>query len=458
MSGEHPFEQGPSRKCEVRQPPRPQFSALSRRHFVGFGLLSAVDLGVGRPARAQAARRTAKRAILIWLDGGPSHLETWDPKPDAAAEVRGPMGSISTCLPGIRMGECLPRLAERLDRCTLIRSLTSPLGEHNLATQYLLTGYPPSPGLEYPVQGSVISHLSDANSPLPKFVALPDHRVGGARFAPTGFLPAGSQPFETGGNPAHPDFEIESLRWFPGLSPDRLDRRLQFLRQLDEFRAQADDRGRPVGDPAWQAAVELISRPEVRRAFSVQDEPAPIRARYGATLLGQSCLLARRLVERDVRFVTVNFPGWDTHDRAVLRLKEGYTGATTPVGLIPQLDFALSGLLDDLSERGLLEETLVTVMGEFGRTPKLNTAGGRDHWPRAFGALLAGGGAPAGLVYGQTDAHGREPTDRALSPADLAATSYALMGIDPDTELTTPDGRPIRLSRDGKVIAEIAGG
>ncbi|HMO93359.1 MAG TPA: DUF1501 domain-containing protein [Pirellulaceae bacterium] len=398
--------------------------------------------------------KRARSAILIWLDGGPSHLETFDPKPLAPLEIRGPMQAIDTKLAGVQVNECMPSIAKRLDRLALIRNVTSGLGEHNLATQYLLTGYAPTPSLDYPVLGSLVSEVNGATTKLPPFVSIPNHRVGGVSFPPQGFLPRSNAPFETGGDPKVPDFQIESLKLYPGLNVERLQRRHAFLRHLDNLRQHADANRLARQHQVWHDVVELVASAEVREAFSLEQEDSRTRDAYGRTTVGQSCLLARRLVERGVSFVTVNFPGWDTHDRAVLRLKEGYTGAQTPVGLIPQLDNAVSGLVDDLHERGLLQETLVIVMGEFGRTPKVNSTGGRDHWPRAFSVLVAGGGTPQGTVIGDTDGHGREPLGHSVTPADLNATFLTLLGIDPDHELYTSDGRPIRISG-GQAIREL---
>jgi uncharacterized protein (DUF1501 family) len=210
-------------------------------------------------------------------------------------------------------------------------------------------------------------------------------------------------------------------------------------------------------DPQFEQAYQLISSPRAKAAFNLADEPDKLRSRYGGRTIGQSCLLARRLIEHDVPFVTVNDTGWDTHQDLSTRLKEGYTGAQVPVGLIPSLDLALSALLQDLLDRCLLDDTLVVVMGEFGRTPKLNTDGGRDHWPRVFSVLLAGGGVRGGQVIGSSDAVGESPKDRPITPADLAATIYTLLGVDPGMELHTADGRPVRVNQEGKVITELAG-
>ncbi|MEM7558098.1 MAG: DUF1501 domain-containing protein, partial [Planctomycetota bacterium] len=217
--------------------------------------------------------------------------------------------------------------------------------------------------------------------------------------------------------------------------------------------------GAPFGeqsDPDLERAYRLLASDEAKAAFDLEQEPAEVRARYGPKTVGQSCLLARRLVERGVSFVTVNHRGWDTHEDLVTRLKNGYVGAKTPIGLIPSLDQALGALLTDLKQSGMLDETLVMVMGEFGRTPKLNTRGGRDHWPRVFSVAMAGGGVAGGQVYGSSDRVGESPKDNPVTPSDLTATVYKLLGIDPATELHTTDGRPVRVAPpEAKVIEEL---
>jgi hypothetical protein len=347
-----------------------------------------------------------------------------------------------------------------MQHAAIIRSLTSPLGEHNLGTHYLMTGYPPTPALEYPAIGSVVAHLDQAERTLPRHIAVPNFGVGGRRYSGNGYLPDETRPFSVGGDPSRPDFKVRDLDFYPGLAGERIDRRREYLQRLESFSRSIDQ---PASDgtrsvPAtFEQAYRLISSPAAKGAFDLTQESPATRAKYGPRTIGQSTLLARRLIEADVPFVTVNYPGWDTHDNLYTRLKEGYTGAQTPVGLIPSLDLALSALLDDLAERGLLAETLVIVMGEFGRTPKLNTQGGRDHWPRVFSVLLAGGGVPGGQVIGASDATGESPHERPVTPADLAATTYSLLGIDPQRLLHTADGRPVHVSRDGKVVGELVG-
>ena len=431
----------------------------SRREVLRAGGLTALGLGLPdllrlRRQSAEAAARaaSAKRCVVIWLDGGPSHLETFDPKPDAPQEVRGPLESISTSVPGITLTECLPGVAARMHQVAVIRSMTSPLGEHNFGTHYLMTGYKPTPVLEYPAFSSVAAHLSPREGALPAHVAVPTFRVGGAGMTGGAFLPAAAHPFPVGGDPAKAEFRVNDLSPFQGISVDRLDRRRKFLSQLDGFRGSADSASGQSLDPEFEQAFELTTSAEAREAFNLNDEPAAVRNRYGRRTVGQSCLLARRLLERDVPIVTVNQRGWDTHENLYTRLKEGYTGAKVPVGLIPTLDQGVCALMDDLAERRLLDETLIVVMGEFGRTPKLNTRGGRDHWPRVFSVMLAGGGVAGGQVIGTSDSVGEGPADNPVTPSDLAATIYTLLGIDPTLELTTPDNRPVRLTPHGSRI------
>jgi len=431
-----------------------------RRDFIRIGSLTALGLGLAhwfnRSASAAVGNAKAKHCILIWLDGGSSHLETFDLKPDAPQEVRGPLLPISTSVPGIQVCESFPGLASRIKHAAIVRSMTSPLGEHNLGTHYLLTGYPPTPALEYPAIGSVVAHLDKETRTLPKHIAVPNFGVGGQRISGNGYLPKAVRPFEVGGNPAQADFRVQDLDFYPGFDGQRIDRRRQYLEALDRFSRGVDESSEPPAKPLEQA-YRLIASPEAKAAFDLSKESAETRAKYGPRTIGQSTLLARRLIEAGVPFVTVNYPGWDTHQNLYTQLKEGYTGAKQPVGLIPSLDLALSALVDDLVDRGLLDETLIVVMGEFGRTPKLNTQGGRDHWPRVFSVLLAGGGVPGGRVIGASDATGESPKDRPLTPADLAATIFTLLGIDPQQLLHTADGRLVHVSRDGKVVRELIG-
>jgi hypothetical protein len=427
---------------------------LDRRDVLRIGSLTGLSIGLADLFREQAAAieprlAHAKSCIMLWLDGGPSHLETFDLKPSAPAEVRGPFQPINTNVTGIQISELLPETAKVTDKLAIIRSMTSPLGEHGLANQYLLTGYKPTPVLQYPSYGSVVTHLRPGQPVLPPYIAIPESRSAGA-----GFLGRQHEPFVTGGDPSKPDFKVQDLDFFPGVDEARLRRRRDYLNEFDA--AQADFESREVpADSSFERAYRLVTSNNAKGAFDLSAEPEKVRARYGPRMFGQSCLLARRLVERGVPFVSVINTGWDTHEGLVLQLKLGYSGAKVGVGLLPTFDLGFSALVADLSERGLLEETLVIAMGEFGRTPKLNTRGGRDHWPRVFSVVLAGGGVVGGQVVGSSDRVGESPHDNPITPNDLARTIYTLLGIDPDHELHTADGRPVPVNQGGKLIRQI---
>ncbi len=424
---------------------------MNRRDSLRTGMLSS--LGLSLPNWFQQSAHAglspsgkAKSCILLWLDGGPSHLETFDLKPDAPSEVRGPFQPVSTTVPGLQISELLPKTAVICDQIAIVRSMTSPLGEHGLANNYLLTGYQPSPVLKYPGMGSVVTHLRPHSSPLPPYVAIPESLSAGA-----GFLASTSEAFSTGGDPSASGFHVRDLDLFPGVDEKRLHRRREYLAEFDRVQASVESQA-VKQDSNFEKAWRLITSAEAKRSFDMSEESAEVRARYGPRMFGQSCLLARRLIERGVPFVSVMNAGWDTHENLALQLRDGYSGAKNGVGLIPVFDQAFSALIEDLSERGLLQETLVIAMGEFGRTPRLNTRGGRDHWPRVFSVVLAGAGIPGGQVIGSSDRIGESPQDRPVTPNDLARTIYTILGVDPDQELNTPDGRPVRVNQGGQLI------
>jgi hypothetical protein len=417
------------------------------------GGLTALGLSVGdwfeaRAAAAAVPEPTATSCILIWLDGGPSHLETFDLKPDAPSEVRGPFSPISTNVSGMEICEHLQHTAKVADKLAIIRSVTSTLGEHNFASHYLLTGYRPTPALVYPGLPAVATHLVSTQNPMPASIAI---QAPNAMSGP-GYLGANAAPFVVQGDPSKPDFHVNDLTSPQRFSAERMFRRRQLREAVDDF-TRATENARVPGESSFEQAYRLISSPPARAAFDLDSEPSSQRLRYGNHLLGQSCLMARRLVQAGAKFVTVTDRGWDTHENLFTRLREGYTGGTS--GKIPKLDVSYSALISDLFERGMLDSTLVILMGEFGRTPKLNSQGGRDHWPRAFSVVLAGGGIRGGQVIGKTDAHGERPTDGPISPADLAHTIYRALGIDPRQELRTADGRPVQINRDGNMINEL---
>ncbi len=442
---------------------------LNRRHWVRIGTLSVfgaitADLrrstfaGTGGSDEKRDVLAKADSCILIWLDGGPSHLDTFDLKPAAPQELRGPFRPIKTNVPGIEISELMPNLANQANHFAIVRSVTSPLGEHGLANHYLLTGHPPSPTLRYPSIGSVVSFLRDTSSVLPKYLSLPESVSAGA-----GFLPSEHDPFVVAGDLTKPDFRIQDATFYPGIDAERLRNRRTFLEALNR-RANSMYREEPssvevhgLSNDHFDRAFEMMFNAGAREAFQLGSEPESKRARYGSRKFGQSCLLAKRLIERGVPFVTVVYSGWDTHDNLVFNLRDGFTGAMPGVGLIPTLDQGLSALIDDLSSSGRLETTLIVVMGEFGRTPKINNGGGRDHWPRVFSVAMAGGGIVGGQVVGASDRNGESPLELPVTPADLACTVFRLLGIDPVQELRTRDGRPVAINQHGKLIKPLVG-
>lgn len=429
----------PNRRCD----------GIARRDVLKVGALSALGLTLPQWLRLQAAeKKKAPACILLWLDGGPSHLETFDLKPDAPSEVRGPFDPIKTSVNGIEICELMPNLAKQMDKVAIIRSMTSPLGEHNFGSHYMLTGYKPSPVLQYPSYGSVVAKMRGSHEVLPPYIAVPSFN----RMAGEGFLPSSCSPFAVGGDPGRPGFAVRDLNLYPEMTPDRLERRKAFRQEIDAF-SRGFEESTGNDSPELQQAYRLISSPQAKKAFDLSLESGKTRNRYGRKTLGQSCLMARRLIEAGAHFVTVTDRGWDTHNRLVNRLKEGYTGGK--VGKIPTLDLAFSALLEDLDKRGMLDTTLVVVMGEFGRTPKLNTAGGRDHWPRVFSVALAGAGIKGGQVIGKSDSRGEGPAHRPVKPEDLARTIYQALGISARHELHTSDGRPILVNQHGKLISEL---
>ncbi|MDG3003670.1 DUF1501 domain-containing protein [Paludisphaera mucosa] len=421
-------------------------SGPSRRAILKAGALGFLGLGLDEAFRLRALGEgpstkpaAARNCILIWLAGGASHIDTFDPKPDAPADVRGDFKPIATSVAGVQVSEVLPNLARILDRVTLIRSMTSPESDHDRASHHLLTGYRPSPAQVYPSYGSVVSKWREASRGLlPPYVAVPDPPSSSM----SGYLTPAYDPFAVSGDPNQENFRVSNLSPPDKLTLERLLRRRAMVKSLDDFARDVPPtpltRSR---DQFADQAYSLMTSSAAQAAFRLGDESADVRTRYGRNTFGQSCLLARRLVEAGVSFVTVNDRGpgplgWDTHAQNFPMIKDT---------LAPALDQGLAALIADLGERGLLDDTLVVMMGEFGRTPKINANAGRDHHGRANSVLLAGAGIPAGLVLGKTDANGDSPTERPVTPADLASVLYTKLGIDPEHKYEAPDGRPIRL-------------
>ncbi len=430
---------------------------IDRRDFLRLGSLAAGGVTLADLLRQRATAKDVRHdtaVIQVFLCGGPSQHDTFDPKPLAPTECR-PFDSIETAMPGVRVTEFFPRLAEIFDEFSVVRSIAHGDGSHNHSVHWLQTGrYPDKLAFgqnQFPATGAMIARYRGANgSGMPANVAVPE----GFFYSTASYLGARYNPMEVG-DPNKADFSVPNLKLIDGITTNRLDDRLRILQGLDRFRRDVDTHGQFAAMDAFQAAAyDMISGPAVRRAFDISSEDPRLRDRYGRTRLGQGCLLARRLVEAGVTFVSVKdyeFYEWDLHGTVG---GPGIEGTKTKG---PHLDLALSSLILDLKERGLLGRVLVQVFGEFGRTPNINTTAGRDHWGNVFTALFAGGGLRHGQVIGSSDAKGAVPHDRPLRPTDLLATMYRFLGI--STELSPIDfsGRPIPLLPDGEPIREMFG-
>jgi hypothetical protein len=422
----------------------------------------------GVPATAGRPKARAKSVVFLFQFGGPTHIDTLDMKPQAAEGIRGPFRPVPTAVPGISVCEHLPAVAKVIDKVTLVRSVHHSMKNHNSASYYALTGHaPPLDDIRlrdsielYPAYGSVVDALAPVAGGMPTFVAYP-HVIRDGAVTPgqhASFLGKAHDALLVTEDPNVADFRLPELRLPSGLSPERLQsrREIQELinRQSKALEHSAKARG---ADAYYQRVLEMLATPRVRQAFDLSAEPRALRERYGRTTYGQSCLLARRLVEAGVKFVNVYFDetiggqsttsgGWDTHGfnntRMYPIIRERH---------LPLTDQTLPTFLNDLDARGLLDETLVVWMGEFGRTPKINEQISRDHWPSCYTVLLAGGGVKRGLVYGASDKNGAYPDRDAVRPDDLAATMFHLLGIDPGTQVRDASNRPLVIA-EGKVV------
>ncbi|RLS35633.1 MAG: DUF1501 domain-containing protein [Planctomycetota bacterium] len=426
---------------------------LSRRGFLSVGTVGGLGLSLGDYFRMQSARGdiknyashegTAKSVIYIFLPGGMAHQETFDPKPFAPVEYRGPLGSIDTNVSGVRVGELLPNTAKIADKIAICRSMTHGEAAHERGTHNMFTGYRPSPALQYPSMGSVVAHEFGPRNNLPPYVCIPGQPN---EFAGTGYLSSSYAGFSLGSDPADGNFQVKDLSLPGGVDEPRFDKRRRMLDVVnDHFREKEKSDSLDALDTFYDRAYSLISSEKARQAFDMTKETDAIKDEYGRNQAGMRMLLARRLVESGVRFVTLTYGGWDMHDNIAGSMK----------GQLPAFDQGFAALIRDLDQRGLLDSTLVCVGSEFGRTPKINATAGRDHWPKVYSVVMAGGGLKKGIVYGSSNATASEPEDDPLTVEDWATTIYDRLGIVADKELMAPGDRPIEIVDGGKVRKEL---
>ena len=426
------------------------FNQLSRRGFLTVGAVAGIAglnlADMFRMQRAQAELKqyanfdgTAKSCIHIFLPGGMAHQESFDPKPFAPIEYRGEMRQIQTKISGEMFGETLAKTAQVADKLCVIRSMTHGEAAHERGTHNMFTGYRPSPALEYPSVGSVISHEYGSRNNLPPYVCIPSQPNV---YAGTGYLSSAFSPFSLGSDPAAGGFQVRDLNLPNGIDDSRFGVRRNMLQAVnDYFQKKEKADGLTAMDSFYDRAYSLISSPAAREAFKIEAEPANIRDEYGRNQAGARMLLARRLVQAGVRMVNLTFGGWDMHNQIVAGFR----------GQMPTFDQAFAALITDLERTGLLKETLVMVSSEFGRTPKINQTAGRDHWPKVFSVVLAGGGIKPGIIYGSSNSTASEPEENAIGPEDLFTTLYHTMGIVADKELMAPGERPIEIIDGGTV-------
>jgi hypothetical protein len=430
---------------------------ISRRDCLQLGLGALLGGGLVDALRLRATastsdvKATAKSCILIWMDGGPTHYETFDPKPAAPKEIRGQFGTIRTRTPGVQFSEHLTRLASISDRLAVVRSIRHDQGNHGAGNHYMMTGAPPRIPVGcgafvsfHPSLGSTVAAEKGAPEGLPAYFSMPSmSRSGGPNF-----LGARFAPFVVSDNPNLADFRVRDVALPRGLSGERFLSRRAIRKELDNLERFADKAAAdPVAglDEHYEQGTRLVLSKQAQAAFDIHREPDRVRDGYGRNPFGQRALLARRLVEAGVPFITLYEGGWDHHRDLFNSLKKR----------LPTFDQTVACLIDDLRQRGLLDNTMVIALGEFGRTPRINKDAGRDHWSSAMSVLFAGGGTPGGQVVGATDVKGYAAVERVLSPENFASTVYAKLGIDPSKVLYAPNGRPAHLVSDPTPIREL---
>lgn len=434
-------------------------SGVSRRRFLQIGGLSTFGLSLPSFLRLQSQAAAAGtptpdkktvNCILMWMQGGPSHIDTLDPKPDAPSEIRGEFKVIPTATPGLQFCEHMPLLARQTDKLSVIRGHDPKNGSHGTADHLMMSGHKFNPSMAYPCFGSVVSKERGYRDGMIPFVQLGksiDRRFNGGI---AGFLGDQFNPFEVPDDPSSTAFKVRDLSVAGDSERNRLERRYAMLNALSTYQKHIEESSESVKarDAFYEKAHGLITSPRAKKAFDLSQEPTKLRDRYGRNSLGQSCLLARRLIEAGVHFVTVTDGGWDTHQNNFRSLKDR---------LLPRLDMGYSALLQDLSDRGLLDNTLVVWFGDFGRTPKVNPSSGRDHWATAGVACMGGGGVKRGEIVGATNPLGEVVVDNPVTPQDIAATIYHTLGIPLNTWYRAQDGRPIELLPDGKPVRQLIG-
>lgn len=428
------------------------FRPTSRRNFLYVGLAGGLGLSLGNFFKLQAAQNAAltepliaraESLIHIFLPGGCAHQESWDPKPFAPIEYRGPLSAIDTAIPGVKFSQHMQHTAKIADKITVVRSMTHGEAAHERGTHNMFTGYRPSPALQFPSMGSIISHELGSRKNLPPYVCIPNQPN---EFAGSGYLSTAHGPFSLGADPSSSGFSVRDLNMHSGITPERFDRRRGMLSTVDaHFKTLEKSDALTAMDSFYQSAYALVSSKEAREAFNLAAEPEPIRTEYGKNEAGQRMLMARRLVESGVRFVSLTYGGWDMHSN----IAKGMEGS------LPNFDQAYAALIRDLDRRGMLDSTLVMVSSEFGRTPKINKDAGRDHWARVFSVAFAGGGFKRGYVHGSSDPTGSEPDQDPLTVENMAATVYHQLGIRSEKKLMAPGNRPIDIVRDGEVVTEL---
>jgi len=432
-----------------------------RRDFLKIGAAGVLGLTLPQllQLEAQAAKsgdaskaKKATSVIMVWLGGGPATIDMWDLKPEAPEGIRGEFKEIETKAQGVKISQHLPKMAQVLDKATVVRSLYHTIPSHGPATVFMTTGNKPTPALQYPSLGSVTAKMLKGEAGVPSYVSFGDLRGGAAGVS--GYLGTAYNPFivEGAGNAGKGgtagDLRVRGIQLPTGFTLDELENRDKLLKDFDSTFKQVDKSADLVEglDAFHKQALEILRSDKTKKAFNLTQESAELRARYGTTPFAQGALAARRLVEAGVRFVTVSLGGWDTHQK---------TFEAHSTRLLPQLDQVLSALIQDLSDRGLLDSTIVYCAGEFGRTPKINKNNGRDHWARSMAVVLAGGGFKRGYAHGTTDAQGMAPATEPCTPDDVASSIFHCLGIDPHTELMTGSGRPIQLFREGRVVEKL---